>query len=92
MPSLEPLRGDPDESVRRQARQAALEAEGAQNTQMTMGFRAMDHSEQLAFLGKEMGELLQMLRELKVPGVQGEPAGAAKGKAEKSLKKGEGTA
>ena len=78
--------------VRRQARQSTQESEETRAPQLTMGFGAMDHDEQLAFLGKELGELLKMIRELKIPGTSFTASGEKKEKPSKSLKKMKGTA
>ena len=78
--------------MRRQARQAAIESEGSQAPQITMGFQSMDHGEQLAFVGKELGSLLQMVRELKISETPDETAPNAGQTGKKGLKKMEGTA
>ncbi|MBU8870348.1 MAG: MerR family transcriptional regulator [Gemmatimonadales bacterium] len=76
--------------IRRQARLANQKTESAPSKQLTMGFSAMKHSEQMAFMGKELGNLLQMVRDMQVSGVEDKGTGEGQKTAGKPLKKMEG--
>ncbi len=78
--------------IRRQAKLASQETQFSPPKQMTMGFGDMTHTEQLNFMGKELGQLLQMLRDLQIPGVDAEVTPEKEVKAGKSQKKMEGSA